>query len=49
MTDLFTIQKKNDKSIRKSDSLRMAMLNQIEKGGAIKENVMQYSYSHPLF
>jgi hypothetical protein len=49
MTDLFTIQKKNNKSIRKADSLRMAMLNQIEKGGAIKENVMQYSYSHPLF
>jgi CHAT domain-containing protein len=46
MTDLF---KRQQGKTSKAESLREAMLYQIEQGGMMEGKTMKYSYAHPLF
>jgi len=49
MTDLFKRQQGGSEAQNKAESLRQAMLAQLDQGGMPGPKEMQYSYAHPLF
>jgi CHAT domain-containing protein len=49
MTDLFSRHQAGGNVLTKSESLRQAMLHQIDQGGVASGNSMSYVYAHPLF
>lgn len=49
MTDLFKRQQGGSEAQNKAESLRQAMLAQLDQGGMPSPKEMQYSYAHPLF
>ena len=52
MTDLFKIQNQTSTSnadISKAQSLKQSMMNMLNNSGLKVNNVMKYSYAHPLF